>query len=44
LLKLASLGWHRGLYGVNQPEQTMPGYKGMSGDHLRASFVKFGEG
>jgi len=44
LPKLASLGRRCSHCGVNQPERTIPECRWMSCDHLRARFVKFGEG
>jgi hypothetical protein len=44
MVGLDTLGRRLSRRGVNQPERTIPGCKGMLGDHLRASFVKFDGG
>jgi len=44
LVGSTSLGWRHYHCGVNRPKLTIPGCREMSGNHLRASFVKFGKG
>jgi hypothetical protein len=44
LPELASLGLRWSRCVVIRSKQTIPRGRGMLGDHLRASFVKFGEG